>query len=655
MRSIPGAILLAIFSCLTSQTSNAEVKIPYILSSNMVLQRNMDINVWGWADAKEKVTVHFNDAVQSIRADKNGKWLVTFPAMKAGGPYDMKIRGKNIIELSNILIGDVWICSGQSNMEWWLDLLPVAEEVSAVAENKNIRLFMAPKNVQFSPAEDILESEWQECNPETVLPFSAVAYFFGKMIQHEMNVPVGLLGTYWGGTNVETWISLEAISQDPDFDDTAEKLKDFDAEEIIEKIQTSRKIILENYVAEEPGIVEGKAVWADPDLDESGWAKMKIPGLWESSELLGLDGVVWFRYKFELSKEVAEKGIRLELGAIDDSDQTWVNGAKVGETINEFDADRIYYVSAELLNEGTNVIAVRVEDTGGGGGFHGNPEKLKVVSDDFTLSLAGEWKFRVSPSKLAMDSDLPISPNSNPTLLFNGMIHPLLNYPVNGAIWYQGESNAGQAYKYRSLFPMMINDWRNQWKQPDMPFFFVQLANFMEPPVEPGESTWAELREAQSMTLSLPNTGMAVAIDIGEADDIHPANKMDVGKRLALAAMKVAYGKDIEYSGPIFQEMHIDGSQAMLSFDHAGSGLMCKDRYGYLQGFSIAGADRVFHWAKAHIKGDKVWVYSEKVKEPVAVRYGWADNPDDVNLYNMEGLPASPFRTDDWPGITEGK
>jgi len=575
--------------------------------------------------------------------------------MKAGGPYDMKIRGKNIIELSNILIGDVWICSGQSNMEWWLDLLPVAEEVSAVAENKNIRLFMAPKNVQFSPAEDILESEWQECNPETVLPFSAVAYFFGKMIQHEMNVPVGLLGTYWGGTNVETWISLEAISQDPDFDDTAEKLKDFDAEEIIEKIQTSRKIILENYVAEEPGIVEGKAVWADPDLDESGWAKMKIPGLWESSELLGLDGVVWFRYKFELSKEVAEKGIRLELGAIDDSDQTWVNGAKVGETINEFDADRIYYVSAELLNEGTNVIAVRVEDTGGGGGFHGNPEKLKVVSDDFTLSLAGEWKFRVSPSKLAMDSDLPISPNSNPTLLFNGMIHPLLNYPVNGAIWYQGESNAGQAYKYRSLFPMMINDWRNQWKQPDMPFFFVQLANFMEPPVEPGESTWAELREAQSMTLSLPNTGMAVAIDIGEADDIHPANKMDVGKRLALAAMKVAYGKDIEYSGPIFQEMHIDGSQAMLSFDHAGSGLMCKDRYGYLQGFSIAGADRVFHWAKAHIKGDKVWVYSEKVKEPVAVRYGWADNPDDVNLYNMEGLPASPFRTDDWPGITEGK
>jgi len=655
MRSIPGAILLAIFSILATQTTNAEVKIPYILSSNMVLQRNQDINVWGWADAKEKVTVHFNDAVKSIRADKDGKWLVTFPAMKAGGPYDMKIRGRNIIELNNILIGDVWICSGQSNMEWPLDRLPVAEEVSAIADNENIRLFMTPKNVQFTPADDILESEWQECNSETVLPFSAVAYFFGKMIQHEMNVPVGLLGTYWGGTNVETWISLDAISQDPDFADTAEKLKDFDAEKELEKIEASRKLILENYVADEPGIVEGNAVWADPGLDESAWAKMEIPGLWESSGLLGLDGVVWFRYKFELSKEIAEKGISLELGAIDDSDQTWVNGAKVGETINMFDTDRVYNVPAELLKEGINVIAVRVEDTGGGGGFHGNSGKLKVVSDDFTLSLAGDWKFRVSPSKLAMDSDLPISPNSNPTLLFNGMIHPLLNYPVKGAIWYQGESNAGRAYKYRSLFPMMINDWRNQWNQPDMPFFFVQLANFMEPPVEPGESTWAELREAQSMTLSLPNTGMAVAIDIGEADNIHPVNKMDVGKRLALAAMKVAYGKDIEHSGPVFKEMHINGSQAMLSFDHAGSGLMCKDRYGYLKGFSIAGADRVFHWAKAHIKGDQVRVYSEKVKEPVAVRYGWADNPDDVNLYNKEGLPASPFRTDDWPGLTQRK
>jgi len=655
MRSIPGAILLAIFSILATQTTNAEVKIPYILSSNMVLQRNQDINVWGLADAKEKVTVHFNDAVKSIRADKDGKWLVTFPAMKAGGPYDMKIRGRNIIELNNILIGDVWICSGQSNMEWPLDRLPVAEEVSAIADNENIRLFMTPKNVQFTPADDILESEWQECNSETVLPFSAVAYFFGKMIQHEMNVPVGLLGTYWGGTNVETWISLDAISQDPDFADTAEKLKDFDAEKELEKIEASRKLILENYVADEPGIVEGNAVWADPGLDESAWAKMEIPGLWESSGLLGLDGVVWFRYKFELSKEIAEKGISLELGAIDDSDQTWVNGAKVGETINMFDTDRVYNVPAELLKEGINVIAVRVEDTGGGGGFHGNSGKLKVVSDDFTLSLAGDWKFRVSPSKLAMDSDLPISPNSNPTLLFNGMIHPLLNYPVKGAIWYQGESNAGRAYKYRSLFPMMINDWRNQWNQPDMPFFFVQLANFMEPPVEPGESTWAELREAQSMTLSLPNTGMAVAIDIGEADNIHPVNKMDVGKRLALAAMKVAYGKDIEHSGPVFKEMHINGSQAMLSFDHAGSGLMCKDRYGYLKGFSIAGADRVFHWAKAHIKGDQVRVYSEKVKEPVAVRYGWADNPDDVNLYNKEGLPASPFRTDDWPGLTQRK
>jgi sialate O-acetylesterase len=233
------------------------------------------------------------------------------------------------------------------------------------------------------------------------------------------------------------------------------------------------------------------------------------------------------------------------------------------------------------------------------------------------------------------------------------MIHPLLDFRVRGVIWYQGESNAGRAYRYRELFPLMISDWRKQWEYPEMPFLFVQLANFMQPREKPGESTWAELREAQSMALSLPQTAMAVTIDIGEADDIHPINKQDVGKRLALGALHVAYGHDGVYSGPVFRDMTIAGDQAILSFDHVGSGLVARDRYGYLKGFSIAGDSRIFHWARARIQGDKVIVYSEKVANPVAVRYGWADNPNDVNLYNKEGLPASPFRTDDWPGITE--
>ena len=301
------------------------------------------------------------------------------------------------------------------------------------------------------------------------------------------------------------------------------------------------------------------------------------------------------------------------------------------------------------------MIAIRVEDIGGGGGLHGTPEQMRIVAGEDIISLAGTWRFRISPASHNLQLQNMVSPNSNPTLLFNGMINPLLNFPVRGVIWYQGESNAARAFQYRTLFPLMIEDWRKQWNQPDMPFFFVQLANFMKPPVQPVESSWAELREAQSMALALPNTGMAVAIDIGEADDVHPINKQDVGKRLAMSALKVVYGKDIVHSGPTFKELNIDGPHAIIEFENIGSGLICSDRYGYVKGFAIAGEDRVFHWAKAHISEDKVWIYSDNVKQPVAVRYGWADNPDDVNLYNKEGLPASPFRTDVWPGITGGK
>jgi sialate O-acetylesterase len=428
-----------------------------------------------------------------------------------------------------------------------------------------------------------------------------------------------------------------------------------DAEAALERKKAEMREIIDKYAADEPGIRDGHAVWAATELDLEGWGTMELPQLWEGAGLVGLDGIVWFRLEVDLPAEVAGRGITLTLGPIDDSDWTWVNGHKVGETMQKYNLDRVYEVPAEYLNEGKNVIAVRVEDTGGGGGFNGSSEQMIIVSADFMISLAGEWNFRVSPAELNLNTGAVLGPNSNPTLLYNGMIHPLLDFRVKGAIWYQGESNASRAYQYRELFPLMIEDWRKHWEYPDMPFMFVQLANFMKPPGKPGESSWAELREAQAMALSLPGTGMAVAIDIGEADDIHPINKQDVGKRLALAALNVAYGKDLVFSGPVYKGMIIAGDNAILSFEHVGGGLKARDRYGYLNGFSIAGEDRIFHWARAHIQGDKVFVYSQKVKQPVAVRYGWADNPDDVNLYNAEGLPASPFRTDDWPGVTQGK
>jgi sialate O-acetylesterase len=388
-KSISAGIFLAgSFLLIFSQVS-ADVKLPKILGSNIVLQRNREIKIWGWADKGEKVTVHFNDAVESTRADRDGNWMISLPAMKAGGPYGMKIRGRNIIELENVLIGDVWICSGQSNMEFPEGRSRNAEEEAAGANYHGMRLFTVPNNAQSDPAADIPGAEWVECNPETVIPFSAVGYFFGRDIHRELKIPVGLISSNWGGTVIETWISMEAIRTVPDFKDQVEELSNFDVEKAVAEKRAELKAIVEKYAAKEPGIQNGHAVWADPDLDLSGWGKMELPALWETRGMEGLDGIVWFRRTFSLPADVAGRGITLSLGPIDDSDMTWVNGKKVGETIQRYDQDRNYHIPPEYLKEGRNVIAVRVEDTGGGGGIWGDPEKMKVRSEEFEIPLAG--------------------------------------------------------------------------------------------------------------------------------------------------------------------------------------------------------------------------------------------------------------------------
>jgi len=632
----------------------ADVKLPRILSSNMVLQRDAEFKIWGWADKNEKITVTFNGVTKTARAGKDLKWSVTFPAMKVGGPYTMTIKGKNTITLENILMGDVWVCSGQSNMEWQVRNSNNPEAEIADAKYPKIRLFHTPHNIQFEPVDNVDEGSWEECSPETISNFTAVGYFFGRHLHENLNIPIGLLQTAWGGTIVETWISGESVGQVPEFAERVKNLSNYNPKEEIARRKAKMNELLESFGAEEEGIVDGKPVWADPNLDVSKWKEMELPELWESAGLEGLDGVVWFRKEINLDKKVAETGITLEVGQIDDSDITWVNGKKVGEMTQKYNIVRKYTVPPEVLKEGRNVITVRVEDTGGGGGIYGETKNLKITSGSYTQSLEGTWLFRVSLAEVKVSENNFVGPNSNPTLLYNGMIHPFLNYSVKGAIWYQGESNAGRAHQYQTLFPLLITDWRDKWINPEMPFFFVQLANFMQPVAKPGESDWAELREAQTMALELPNTGMAVIIDIGEADDIHPTNKQDVGKRLGLSARGVAYGEDIVYSGPMYKSMIISDKMAIIEFDHVGGGLKIHDHYGYLKGFTIAGADKKFHWARAYVENNKVVVYSDKVEKPVSVRYGWAANPDDVNLYNAEGLPASPFRTDDWPGITVG-
>jgi sialate O-acetylesterase len=630
----------------------AEVTLPQVIGSHMVLQRNAPVKIWGWADKGERVTVTM--AGQSVRTktNKEGKWEVILGPMAAGGPFEMQIEGKNSLTLEDVLVGDVWICSGQSNMEWPVYNSDNAEEEVSGADYPRLRLFDVPHNVRLMPVDDIPEAQWAPCTPESVYNFSAVGYFFGRDLHRELDVPIGLISTNWGGTNVETWTSREMSMTDPEMKAGVESIDGMNIEAMAAKQEQERRELLASLGELGSGTVDGEPVWAREDLDLSNWNEMEVPGLWEGKGLPGVDGVVWFRKTVTLNGEQAGSDALLSLGAIDDSDRTWINGVEVGHMQNQYDKARIYRIDPGILKEGVNTIAVRVEDTGGGGGFWGSPEEMFLKAGDRSVPLSGVWLFRVSSEGFRLNAQSTVNPNSKPTLLFNGMIHPLLNYRVLGAIWYQGESNAGRAYRYRTLFSNLIRDWRNQWENPDMGFYFVQLANYMQPKDEPGESEWAELREAQTMALSLPKTGMAVTIDIGNANDIHPRNKQDVGKRLALAALHGTYGKEVVYSGPVFQSMKMEGNRAILEFDPMGTGLEVRDKYGYVKGFAIAGEDQVFHWARGLQQGNSIILWSDRVETPVAVRYGWADNPDDVNLYNQEGLPASPFRTDQWPGIT---
>jgi sialate O-acetylesterase len=636
--------MLVLFAFLLNLQALAEVKLPYVLSDNMVLQRDIPVNIWGWANPGEKVTVVFNNQKVSAKAAKNGEWKVQLKPLAAGGPFEITIKGKNSIVLKNILVGDVWLCGGQSNMEWPLSRSRNWSTDKNSTDNPNIRLFYVPKRMSLKPLSNTNEAMWQPCNQETAGSFSAIGYYFGKNLQKELNIPIGLINSNWGGTDIETWISLETMYADKDYTAIIDKLKASDLDKLQKEAEENLRKWQHAISNEDPGIVNQ---WFAVETDAKDWKSMRLPQAWEGAGLPALDGVVWFRKEVKIPAALAGKEALISLGPIDDSDETYLNGVKIGKTENKYDMPRVYKVPSGVLKEGINVIAIKVIDTGGGGGLWGMDNQLFLEAGDSKFILADNWQYKVG-------LDLPApretsSPNSFPSLLYNGMINPLLNFPIKGVIWYQGENNAGNYMKYRSLFPAMIKDWRSKWNIGDFTFLFAQLANYMEPPQLPQQSTWAGLREAQTMTLSVPNTGMAVIIDIGEAKDIHPRNKDDVGYRLTLAALNKAYGKDLVYSGPIYKSMKVEGDRIMLEFDHVGSGLMIKDKYGYMKAFAVAGEDKKFVWAKAWLTPDnKVVVSSDKVKNPVAVRYAWADNPDDANLYNAEGLPASPFRTDDW-------
>lgn len=620
--------------------ARAEISLPKLVSDHMVLQRNQQLPIWGWADPGEEVQILFRNQNIATKADANGDWSITLDSHEAGGPYDMVITGKNTIRIKDIMIGDVWICSGQSNMEWKLEWLKehYASEI-ATAKNNEIRQIAVDRSTSALPVKDITTTGWKAVNPENVAEFTAVGYFFAKNLYEKYQVPIGLIYTTWGGTVAEAWTSPETLMKFPEFKDEIEnrsaestqKAKVHYEEELKTWEENLKKEVEKNRILEKS--------WAKNKFNDKNWDTMALPTLWESAGLKDLDGIVWFRKEIEIPKNMAGKSLTVSLGLVDDQDSTFFNGQLIG-SISGYNMPREYTVPAKLVKAGKNVIAVRVVDTGGGGGIYGKPENMVVSAGKESIPLKGPWKYKVGVNF----SKKPQDPNhhNNPAVLYNAMIAPLIPFAIKGVIWYQGEENTARAKQYQELFPALIQDWRMKWGQGDFPFLYVQLANFMQPKDEPGESNWAELREAQLMTLSVPNTAMAVIIDIGEAADIHPKNKHDVGKRLALAAQKIAYNEDIVYSGPIYESMQIEENVIRIKFKHTGSGLIIKGEE--LKEFAIAGPDGKFYRATAKIENDEVLVSSDKVPQPVAVRYAWADNPENANLYNKEGLPASPFR-----------
>ena len=659
MRSfIISAIVLMILAvdCSHFAEPAATVSLPSLFTDNMVLQRGTEVSIWGKASPGGKVSVFFNKQKRGTVAGEDSTWLISLKPMAAGGPFEMRIVAKDTITFSNVMVGEVWVCSGQSNMEMplagWGEVVDYMREI-AEANYPDIRLFQVEHAMSLLPQDDVAAQPWVECSPKTVPLFSAVAYFFGRKLHQELGVPIGLIHTSWGGTPAEAWTSAGFLAQTADFKPIIESMMTAASTEAEVKQEYEQRLAAWQKLVDEKvsAALQGEVSWQTAESDDSNWDTMTLPVLWESAGLPNFDGIVWFRKTVELSEAFAGQPCTLSLGPIDDQDITYINGVQIGST-DVYNQPREYRVPEGVLKTGANVIAVQVLDTGGGGGIWGAKEQmylLNAAGEPFALS--GDWRYKVGVSL----SDVPPRPQSpdsphRPTVLYNAMLKPLMPFAIRGAIWYQGESNAGRAYQYRTLFPTMINSWRVNWGIGDFPFLFVQLANFRQTAAQPGESDWAELREAQAMTLSLPNTGMAVAIDIGDADDIHPKFKQEVGRRLALNALAQVYGQDIVYSGPIYKSMSFEGDKIRITFDHVGGGLTAGGKMP--EGFAVAGEDKKFVWAEAKIEGNTVLVWSPQVPKPVAVRYAWADNPV-CNLYNVEGLPAAPFRTDDWPGITQ--
>lgn len=617
----------------------ADVRLPRLLSDGAVLQRGQPVKIWGWAEDGETVAVEFAGQKRSTQAAE-GRWSVTFPALKAGGPYEIKITADNQLQLSDIWMGDLWIGAGQSNME--LPLRRVATEypdLIATTQLPQIREFSVPVAYTFNEnAEDFHTGQWRAATPENLPGFSAAGFFFARNLHEKYQVPIGILSIAVGGSPAEAWMSESALEKYPHYLEVTQKFKD---DAVLQKTIATDKANSDAWYAKAKQDDKGsdeKQPWSAAEVLTADWKKFEVPGSFKEQNIDFVNGVVWLKKSFELKAEETQQDAQLWLGAIVDGDEVYVNGTAVGQTGYRY-PPRIYPVPAHVLKAGENNISIRLTSYSNEPGFVKDKTYALMISGK-QIDLQGEWLYRIGMHAEPMPASTTI--HYQPATLFKAKLAPALPFNIKGVIWYQGESNVTRAQEYFSLFPDMIKDWRAHFNQGDFPFLFVQLANFLEPKSEPGESEWALAREAQRQALALPKTAMAVAIDIGEWNDIHPLNKEAVGERLALAAQKIAYGdKSVIASGPQLKSIKRKGRELVLGFDSLGKGLEVRGEE--LKEIAIAAEDKKFVWAKAKIKGKQLIVWSDEISNPHWVRYAWADNPEHANLYNSAGLPASPF------------
>ncbi|MCF0041430.1 sialate O-acetylesterase [Dyadobacter fanqingshengii] len=642
MRSIQFLLLLIFFSGYTV----GQVRLPKLVADNMVLQRDQPITIWGWSAPKEKVTVTFKNKSRSVVTGADGKWEIQLPAQPAGTGFEMLIIGKNQIRIKNIAFGDVWLCNGQSNMV--INMERVKERFPddiASASYPDIRNFFIQTITDLNaPQADFPNGEWKMANSKDVLSFGAVSYFFARDLYDHYKVPIGIINSSVGGTPIEAWISEDGYRDFADIQKVINQNKD------TAYVQARKQNNLNNAPKQPKSTDLGQTEhWESLDYQPKGWRNFNIPGYWEDQGLKNLNGVVWFRREFEVPESWIGKPVKLYMGRIVDADQMFVNGKSIGNVTYQYPPRR-YEIPAGLLKAGKNTFAIRVTNTGGKGGFV--PDKpYFMTANDQQIDLKGTWQYKVGqvfpPMKIADPSNIPFVAQNQPASLYNAMIAPVLPMKLKGFLWYQGESNVDEPDAYNVLLPALINDRRRLWNDENLPFLVVQLPNFQDIDFTPAESNMALLREAQNKALTLKNTAVTVTLDLGEWNDIHPLNKKDIGKRLALSARNLAYGeKNVIHSGPTLKSQSIEGDKIILTFDNVADGIKSMDGEA-LRWFSMADDDQKFVWANAKILGkDQIELSSESVKTPKYIRYAWQDNPEGINFYNSANLPASPFRTD---------